>query len=182
MLKRFTNEEKKWLAENYPLNESREETFLRFTKEFGNNHSYSSVISYCKEKKIHKPKSMWKYQKGNTPWTAGLSKKEIKKHFSKESFKKMTTAYKKTFKNIKERNEYNVPNGMVLSDLGNGKKIIMDKKIYKCMQTDKALGRGEITETIYLIYLVKRELEKQLGKRIMRNLPQCQKKLKGEII
>lgn len=165
-MRTFTSEEKEWLSKNYPLNESRAETYRKFVEQFGKTHSISSVVTWCKKHKLHKPIERHKYQKGNKPWSNGLSKEEHKKHFSKESYKNMTDTILHNFKHIKERKEYNVPDGYVLSDLGNGEKLIMEKSIHKCLRYFKLIGKGELTKTMYEIYLAKREIEKQTGKRL----------------
>lgn len=168
---RFTEEEKLWLKDNYPNDESQKETYRRFCEKFGNIHSFKSVITFCKKNKIQKPLYRQKYQKGNVTWSTGLTKEEHKTHFTKESYEKICT-HVYNFPNLRNRIKYNVPKGYVLSYLGNGEYLIMEKSIHKCMQYQNALHQGELTKAMYETYLVKREIEKIKGKRIMRNCPQ----------
>ena len=41
-MNRYTEQELNWLIINFPKDESRQETYQRFCKEFNDNHSYNS--------------------------------------------------------------------------------------------------------------------------------------------
>lgn len=178
---RFTEAEKRWIKENYPLDESQNETFRRFCKKFGNKHTKCSLVNFCKNHRIQKPLHRQKFQEGNTPWSTRLTKAQHKKHFSEESYQNMISSATKNFANIRNRIKFNAPDGYVLTDLGNGEYIPIERSIYKCMEFHKVLHKGELTKAIYETYLVKREIEKTKGKRIMRNNPRNAKEYLDKI-
>lgn len=165
-MNRYTEQELNWLIINFPKDESRQETYQRFCKEFNNNHSYNSFCSQYKKMKLKKPEYRRCYQKGNKTWSTGLSKEEHRSHFTKESYKKMTDTKLHNFPHIVNRIEYNVPEGYVLSDLGDGEMMQIEEPIYKCMQYFKYLGKGDLTKAVYETYRVKRKLEEIKGKKI----------------
>lgn len=166
MLRRFTAEENAWLRENYPKDESREETYRRYCKTFGDARSISSVVSYCKKRGINKPNRQWK--KGNVPWSKGLSKEEHRSHFTGQSFAAMVNASRNNFPHVRDREEMNAPKGYVVTDLGDGEKMLIRRDIWICMREQGTLHAGELTKAAYEIYLVKKRIEKQTGK-LLRN-------------
>lgn len=159
---KFTQEEKEWLKKNYPKDEKREVTYQKYCEVFGNIRTMASMVTYCKKNKINKP--LRRYEKGNIPWSKGLSKEEHKSHFTEKGYRNMTDTSKHNFPNHLNRIKYNVPKGMVLADLGNGEKMIMDRKIYKCMTYQGCLHQGELTKAMYESYVVKRKVEEATGK------------------
>ena len=161
----FSQEEIAWLKENYPRNESRERTYERYCEVFGPKHTIGGVVAHCKRHGIRKPYRGFK--KGNVTWNKGMSKEEFKSHFSKESLEKMTKNYV-NFPHVKKRIELNAPKGYVVHDLGNGRNLIMRKDIHMCMERAGFLGQGKLTETVYETYLVKKEIERRTGKRVVK--------------
>lgn len=158
----YTEEEIDWLRKNFPLDESREKTYRRYVERFGEIRSYNSVISTCKKYKIQKPVSRHCYQNGNIPWTTGLTKEEHRSHFTEQSYKNMTDTKKHNFPNIRDRELYNVTDsGLVLSDLGDGSRIVIPYKIYKRLTWRNLIGKGELTKTQLLIELVKDEINEK---------------------
>ncbi len=162
----FSQEEIAWLKENYPRNESREETYARYIEAFGPKRTLCGVVTFCKRHHIRKPDR--RFQTGNIPWDAGLTKSQHKSHFTPESYAKMTDVHKRNFKRVLIRDELNVPKGYVVHDLGDGEKLVMREDIWKCMLTAGLLGQGELTKTAYETYLVKRRVEKITGKSVRR--------------
>jgi len=165
-MNRYTDLEIKWIKENFPCDESRKETYDRFCKEFGKTHTYNSFLCESKKFKLRKPEARKCYQKGNRTWSTGLSKEEHRSHFTKESYERMTNTKIRNFPHILNRIKYNVPDGYVLTDLGDGEMMQVEEPIYKCMEYFKCLGKGDLTKAVYETYRVKRELEKVKGKQI----------------
>lgn len=169
---KYTQEEIAWIKENYPCDESQEDTYNRFCEKFGNVHGFHGFVTYAKSHGIHKPVYRQKYQKGNRTWSTGLSKEEHMKHFSKQSYASMclsasTTPHQR--RRIEWEKEHGpIPKGYVLSDLGNGEFMLMERKIHKCMRYCKALGKGELTKAMYETYVAKKEIEKLTGKIVRR--------------
>ena len=156
----FNEEQIEWMKLNFPRDESRQETYERFVKNYGNYHSYNSFVSMCKKLKLKKPAYRKCYQKGNRTWSTGLTKEQHKSHFTNESYERMTNTIKINSTNYRNALKYNLNSKeQVLSNLGNGQQIIIPYKIYKRMTWRKMIGKGELTKAQLAIELLKEELK-----------------------
>lgn len=160
---KYTQEELEWMKENYPKLESREETYKRFCEVFGNTHSMSSFKTIALRNNWCKPKEFW-HPTGRIPWNKDISEEEMEKHYPKERRSRIT--YR-----MKNRMEYEekygpIPEGYILSDLGNGEFMLMEKKIHKRMVTSKTLNKGEYTKAVYEYHVAKNQVEKLTGKQL----------------
>ena len=157
-----SKEEKEWLFENYPADESREETYKKYCAQFPNIHrNYDAFLSRCKVLKLEKPEHRRKgFAKGFKPWSTGLSKEEFFSHYTAEGIAQQ----KKGIKNllgVRNRLMYNddVPENCTINDLRNGEYICIPNKIYKRMLAKGTLNKGELTLTDFEIYKVKIAIE-----------------------
>lgn len=168
----YTNEQIEWVKQNWENDETREETVERFNKIFNEHCSVGAIKTLAI--RLGLKKRSYHFPKGHKTWNYGMSKEEMKEHFTDESWAAIHKNYSNHFPNIAKRLEWEkengpIPKGYVLSDLGNGELMLMDKKIHKCLTYQKALGQGEYTKTMYELYLAKRKLEKKTGKLIVFN-------------
>jgi len=87
MIKRYSQEEIKWLKNNSQLYSRKELTELLNAK-FNDNRTKSSVATYCK-KHGFKACTDGRFKPGNRTWSTGLSSEEHRSHFTKESYSSM---------------------------------------------------------------------------------------------
>lgn len=66
----FSEEEKKWLIENYPKSEGKQDIYKKFCERFGNTRSANSISSMCINKlklKRYTRKEKWEMEHGKIP-------------------------------------------------------------------------------------------------------------------
>ena len=169
----YTKKEEEWLKNNWNTFETPKSAHEAFVAKFGGKHGAHNLRTKVCEMGIKLDK-LW-YSQEEIEWIkenyprSDLSVKEIYKLFC-DKFGKDASTYKAfiTFakkhgfinderKGIlklgtrkwydKKRKELGISDDEVLSDLGNGEIIAIDKKFYKNMAGRGVLGKGEITET-----------------------------------
>lgn len=122
----WTDEEKQWLVDNYTNTEKTlEETYKEFCKIFGNKRTFISFISQAK-------KHLGLGKMGRGCFTLGC-----------ENYR------------TQRKKQLGFPLDMVISHLGNGEYMPMDKRVYKKLAREKGnLMNGELTKTLYEVYQV----------------------------
>ena len=83
---KYTDEEDEFLKENRPKYDIHKLT-AKFNKTFGESRTESSIKTYC-QKKGYSAGSSGKFTVGHTPWTAGLTREEIRSHFTDEGLER----------------------------------------------------------------------------------------------
>lgn len=184
---RFTKEEVSWLKENYPKFNKVDKTYEEFCKKFGAKKDKSVIVRKCwrlgvLKRKWSKEESDWlisNYQNQNTTIHEAY-KKFCEKFPDRKTFSAFQSYAKKKLGlgtlgrgrylpgniNHKEklRRELNISDEYILSDLGNGEYLPIEKKVYSTMKHEVgAFKNGDITKTIYEITKVRqkiKELEK----------------------
>ena len=178
----YTTEQIAWLRENYPKYETAEQTYQKFIKLFGTKHTLNSIIQQCYKNRI--PKRTWTDQEieflKNNYATAETIPELYEKFEQQFPGRKTFIAFTSYAKNLgvtlygrgqftpdnnprtNLRKQYGIiSDDIVLSDLGNGQYLPMDRKIHKKLSRQKGnLKSGEITETLYEIELVRSYLKK----------------------
>ena len=182
---RFSKEEIEWIKKYYPINETIDETYRKFVKRFGELHSRDTLVAEAW--RLGVSKRFW--TKEEEQWLLehyrdySKSTKDIYKEFciafperktfaAFESYAKAKLGlgtsgrgrYKEGNENYrtKKRKELGInDDNVILSDLGNGEYIEIDKKLYKDMTRKGSwLGKGEITKTMLEVYRVKDAMNK----------------------
>lgn len=180
----FTKEQETWIVNNYFKYKSANKFHKDFCNKFGKGRSLQSILNKCSKLNV---KSQRFYSDEELEWikqnyesaTLDIVHKKFCEKFREVSFEGFITVAKMHLKlgrygrgqfkkgNInhitKMRIEMNVPNDMILSDLGDGRRLPMDKKIHKKLSREKGnLCNGLITETLYDLEVYKREIKKLL--------------------
>ena len=158
----LTKEEKEWLYKNYPVDESREETYKKYCLEFPDIHrNYDAFLSRCKVLKLKKPDYRSKgFAKGNKPWSTGVYGEDFFAHYSEKGIAQQQKGLNNLL-GVKTRNSYPgvVSPECSVNDLRNGEYVSIPRKIYKRMLAKGTLSKGELTLTDFEIYKVKVALE-----------------------
>lgn len=178
----FTEEEKEWLKENYETCFSSADLFKEFEKKFGHYHSYQGFLG-CTSR-LGLDKRSWK--KEETEWLLNNYQRNEKLRVLYQEFnnlfpnRKTYDAFCSRGKELglgcpkrgkfkrgelhyktKLKIDMGVPlDNFILSDLGNGDFLGIEKDIYSTMRHIKgALRNGEITKTYYEICKAKQVIK-----------------------
>lgn len=177
----FSKEQEQWLIENYSKEPRVDKIYNDFCKRFGNNKSKHAIMTKCSDMKI---KCGFYYNDDELAWikenydkaTLDIVYANFCNKFRKVSFSGFVSVAKRQLKlgkagrgrfkkgniNYKQKikAQMGIPNEMILSDLGNGKYMPMERKIYKKLSREKGnLCNGILTETMYDLELYKREIK-----------------------
>ena len=180
---RWTEQEDEWLRANYPRHISGQETYREFCELFGAHHSLQSVTQRMHHLGVNK--RVWTNEENEWLYANYLRDVPTMKLYEefclafpdRKTFCAFQTRAKQfglgtvgrgQFKpgniNYKQKKRIELGVGdtdLILSSLGNGEYILMDKKIHKKLSRVKGnLGAGEVTRALYDIELVRRELKK----------------------
>ena len=83
----YTDKQEEFLREQCQGRTRKELTDL-FNQEFRTNKTVLAIKSWCNNRGLHNGNT-GRFAKGHISWQTGLSKNEYKKHFTKESFKRL---------------------------------------------------------------------------------------------
>lgn len=176
----YTNEMIEWIKTNYSSYDSINSAYNDFCKLFGKVRSKQSLMTKASEYKIRLNKNYW--SKTESQWlienynNTSKTLKELHEDFckifgEKRTFHSFISRAKKQLKlgqqgrgyftlgcensKTKLKKQLGFPLDMVMSDLGNGEYMPMDKRVYKKLTREKGnLMNGELTKTLYEVYQV----------------------------